>query len=202
MVPRIAGRGYRPQAEIRACPLDRVSGRVAWGPDPGTAPMRKATLVLPLAALGIAAYGGAGGLAGASPVPAAAAPGGTTHTAGIARGTVIRVGSSQFGRIVLDRRGQALYLFTKERGRRSRCYDACARAWPPLLTRGTPRAIRGADPALIGTTRRRGGKRQVTYAGHPLYRYVADSPGRILCQDVSEFGGRWLVVKPDGTPVR
>jgi hypothetical protein len=33
-----------------------------------------------------------------------------------------------------------------------------------------------------------------------MYHYVADAPGRVLCRDV-EFGGRWLVVKPDGRPV-
>jgi hypothetical protein len=38
----------------------------------------------------------------------------------------------------------------------------------------------------------------VTYAGHPLYYYVDDSPGTILCHDVEEFGGLWLVVKPNG----
>lgn len=41
----------------------------------------------------------------------------------------------------------------------------------------------------------------MTYAGHPLYYYVDDSPGVILRQDVSEFGGLWLVVKPGGAPV-
>lgn len=37
--------------------------------------------------------------------------------------------------------------------------------------------------------RLRGGKRQVTYDGHPLYFYVDDAPGRVLCHNVLEFGG-------------
>ncbi len=53
----------------------------------------------------------------------------------------------------------------------------------------------------LGTTHRRGGTLQVTYAGHPLYYYSSDSPGQILCQDVEEFGGTWLVVSPRGTAV-
>jgi predicted lipoprotein with Yx(FWY)xxD motif len=66
----------------------------------------------------------------------------------------------------------------------------------------TPRAAVGARNALLGTTRRADGRLQVTYAGKPLY-YVGDrSPGQILCQNVSEFGGLWVVVRPNGTLVR
>ena len=70
-----------------------------------------------------------------------------------------------------------------------------------MLTRGRPVAGKGIRERLLGTTRRRNGKRQVTYDGRPLYYYVDDAPGRVLCHDVSEFGGLWLVVRPDGTPV-
>ena len=63
-------------------------------------------------------------------------------------------------------------------------------------------AGRDVTASRLGTVRRRDGRRQVTYAGHPLYYYVSDSPGRILCQSVNEFGGFWLVVKPSGAPVR
>ncbi len=74
-------------------------------------------------------------------------------------------------------------------------------AWPPLLAKGKPRAGDGARKGLLGTTRRRDGRLQVTYAGHPLYYYVEDAPGRILCHNVDEFGGLWLVVKPNGSAV-
>ncbi len=114
------------------------------------------------------------------------------------KGVRIKVVPSTYGRVVADARGEALYLFDRERGKRSRCYGGCARAWPPVLTRGRPRARGGAKQRLLGTTRRKNGKLQVTYAGHPLYRYVGDSPGTILCHDVDEFGGTWLVVKPNG----
>jgi predicted lipoprotein with Yx(FWY)xxD motif len=57
--------------------------------------------------------------------------------------------------------------------------------------------------SLLGTTKRRDGRRQVTYAGRPLYYYVNDrKPGQILCQNVAEFGGTWLVVRPSGKLVR
>jgi predicted lipoprotein with Yx(FWY)xxD motif len=105
--------------------------------------------------------------------------------------------------VLFDGNGRALYLFTKDGRRTSACSGACARAWPPLIAHGSLRAGRGARRSLLGSTRRADGSRQVTYAGHPLYRYVGDTrAGQILCQDVFEYGGRWLVVGPDGRAAR
>lgn len=114
------------------------------------------------------------------------------------RGTRVRVIDSDYGRVIADSRGEAFYLFDKESSKNPRCYAACATAWPPVLTKGKPIATAGAKQSLLGTTKRTNGKLQVTYAGHPLYYYVDDSPGTILCHDVEEFGGLWLVVKPNG----
>lgn len=115
-------------------------------------------------------------------------------------GKHIEIVDSQYGRVVADGKGEALYLFDKEGGPQSKCYGACAEAWPPVLTKGRPQASDGAKQRLLGTTVRSDGRRQVTYAGHPLYYYVDDSPGTILCHDVEEFGGTWLVVEPNGRP--
>jgi predicted lipoprotein with Yx(FWY)xxD motif len=110
--------------------------------------------------------------------------------------------ASRYGKVIADSRGEALYLFTKDGRGPSRCYGDCAAAWPPALTKGTPRAGRGLAASRLGTTRRRDGRLLVTYRGQPLYYYVADKPGLILCQDVNEFGGDWLVVAPSGRAVR
>ncbi len=115
-----------------------------------------------------------------------------------ARGARVKVVDSAYGRVIADRHGEAFYLFDEEEDRRSKCYGACARVWPPVLSRGRPQAGAGANQNLLGTTKRRSGKLQVTYAGQPLYYYAGDSPGTILCHDVKEFGGLWLVVKPNG----
>ena len=69
------------------------------------------------------------------------------------------------------------------------------------MTTGKPQAGKGARGSLLGTTRRRGGKLQVTYHRHPLYYFRDDEPSTILCHDVDEFGGLWLVVRPDGDSV-
>jgi predicted lipoprotein with Yx(FWY)xxD motif len=118
------------------------------------------------------------------------------------RGATVKAVDSQFGRVIADRRAEAFYLFDKEKGKRSRCYGECAVAWPPVLSKGKPRAGKGADADLLGTTRRRNGKLQVTYNGHPLYYYVDDPPGEVLCHNVEEFGGLWLVVEPGGEAVQ
>jgi predicted lipoprotein with Yx(FWY)xxD motif len=115
-----------------------------------------------------------------------------------AKGSRVKVVNSDFGRVIADAKGEAFYLFDKESSKRPRCYGACAQVWPPVLTKGKSVAGSGVKQSLLGTTKRSDGKLQVTYAGHPLYYYVDDSPGTILCHDVEEFGGLWLVVKPDG----
>jgi len=57
----------------------------------------------------------------------------------------------------------------------------------------------GARSSLLGSIRRADGTRQVTYGGQPLYYYIGDRrPGHVLCQNVREFGGTWLVVSGTG----
>jgi predicted lipoprotein with Yx(FWY)xxD motif len=118
-------------------------------------------------------------------------------------GPTLQARSSAYGRVLFDNRGFVLYAFTRDRHGRSACYGSCAKAWPVYYKRGALRAGPGAKRALIGTTRRRDGRLQITYAGHPLYYYVGDrKPGQITCQNVPEFGGTWLVVRPSGRLVR
>jgi predicted lipoprotein with Yx(FWY)xxD motif len=120
---------------------------------------------------------------------------------GSAPGTTIEVSDSDYGPILFDSRDQAIYLFDKEEGERSECYGACAEAWPPVLTEGDPQAAGETDSKLLGTIERDDGTTQVTYGGHPLYFYAHEGPGQVLCHNVEEFGGLWLVVTPQGNAV-
>ena len=113
-------------------------------------------------------------------------------------GTEITVAGSQFGEILFDGDNQAIYLFAKETDSTPQCYGACAEAWPPVLTEGEPVASGTADRKLLGTTKRDDGSTQVTYAGQPLYYYAHEGPGQVLCHNVSEFGGLWLVLDAKG----
>ena len=118
-----------------------------------------------------------------------------------ATGTTITTADSQFGDVIFDGDERAIYYFDKEKTSESECYGDCAVAWPPVLTDSDPSADGGAQGRLLGTTERRDGSLQVTYDGRPLYYYVDDPPGVVLCHNVEEFGGLWLAVQPDGAPV-
>jgi predicted lipoprotein with Yx(FWY)xxD motif len=101
--------------------------------------------------------------------------------------------------IVVDSKGFTLYDFHKDKGTTSACYGACAGVWPPLTTSGAPRATSGAESSKLGTTERSDGTMQVTYAGHPLYTYVADTkPGEAKGNDFSSYGAQWYALKPNG----
>ena len=115
----------------------------------------------------------------------------------------LTVKSSSYGRALFDGRGYVLYAFTRDARGRSACYGACAKAWPIYYAKGTLRAGSGVNRSLLGTTKRRDGRRQITYAGRPLYYYVGDAKaGQIRCQNAVEYGGTWLIVRPSGKLVR
>jgi len=115
----------------------------------------------------------------------------------------LTVGPSSYGRVLFDGRGFALYAFTRDPRGKSVCTGTCAKAWPPYVVKTRPRAASGVKARLLGTTRRADGGLQVTYAGRALYYYVGDrNGGQILCQNVTEFGGLWRVIRPSGTLVR
>jgi predicted lipoprotein with Yx(FWY)xxD motif len=116
------------------------------------------------------------------------------------RGPLVKLRGSQFGPVLFDGRRRAVYLFTRDPRRKTRCYGACAAAWPPFYAKGRPRAGRGVDRSLLGTIKRRDGRRQVTYKGQALYFYVDDPKGQVLCNDVVEFGGTWFAVNAAGEP--
>ncbi len=104
--------------------------------------------------------------------------------------------------MLFDDSRQAIYLFDRETTGTPDCYGACAEAWPPVLTKDPPRARGDVRPGLLGTTPRKDGSLQVTYAGHPLYFYAHEGKNQVLCHNVSEFGGVWLVVTPSGDPAQ
>jgi predicted lipoprotein with Yx(FWY)xxD motif len=134
---------------------------------------------------------------------AVAGPGATEAMAKKKKGVTVKIAKSDdYGKVLMNKGNKALYLFTKDGKGPSDCYGACAVAWPPLLTKGKPRAGKGVIGRKLGTTKRTDGKRQVTYGGHPVYFYEHDRPGVILCQDVFEFGGTWLLVNRKGKAVR
>jgi predicted lipoprotein with Yx(FWY)xxD motif len=153
--------------------------------------------VIPVSALAVAACGGTAATASTAPSKTVTA---ATKTATAATKTAtVRVANSRLGRILADSSGRTLYLFKADAGTTSKCFGACATAWPPLRTGGKPSVRGGARAALVGTTKRSDGARQVTYNGHPLYLFVKDhKPGDVTGQGVTAFGATWFAVSPVG----
>jgi predicted lipoprotein with Yx(FWY)xxD motif len=150
-----------------------------------------ATLVALLVA--VVALAGCGGGGSASPAPPKTAGG---------RAATLGVGSVGLGKILVDSRAHTLYLFKKDSGTTSSCFGACAANWPPLRARGTPTVGSGAKASLVATTVRSDGKAQVTYNGHPLYRFSGDEKaGDTNGEGVNAFGGNWYVVDPSGNKI-
>ena len=119
-----------------------------------------------------------------------------------ANGARVHIANSRLGRILVDSKGITLYDFVADKGTTSACYGACAALWPPLLTHGKPIAGVGVRASLLGTTKRKDGKLEVTYGGHPLHYFVTDrKPGQTTGQGVNQFGGPWWVLSPRGKEI-
>jgi predicted lipoprotein with Yx(FWY)xxD motif len=90
-------------------------------------------------------------------------------------GATLKVSTAQNAtlgkRVLITSSGRTLYSLSAETRGRFICTGSCTADWPPLtLRRGVqPTGVRG-----LGTIRRPDGRRQVTYKGHPLYRFDDD----------------------------
>ena len=136
---------------------------------------------------------GGGGATAASRAPSKTASG---------QSATVGISNTGIGAVLVDSQGRTLYLFKADQGTKSACTGACAGAWPPLLVTGKPTAAGNVDASLLGTTTRPEGKTQVTYNGHPLYRFAQDqSPGETNGQGVSAFGASWFAVNSAGSQV-
>jgi predicted lipoprotein with Yx(FWY)xxD motif len=157
--------------------------------------------VVPVSALAVAACGGSAA-ATASPASSKATTAPSKTASASTKTATVRVANSRLGRILVDSTGRTLYLFKADAGTTSKCFGACATAWPPLRTGGKPAVRSGASAALVGTTKRSDGARQVTYNGHPLYLFINDHKlGDVTGQGVTAFGAAWFAVSPAGKQI-
>lgn len=168
----------------RPCGRSAVIGRVA----------------VPLVLVGLLATACSSTGSGTSPVPAPATTGVSAQTQA---GTMtISSRSGALGTYLTDGSGRALYLFMSDTATTSTCSGACATAWPPLVETSTPAVSDGAQAAMLGTLARADGTTQVTYGGHPLYYFAADTaPGTTKGQGKNGFGALWWLVDPAGTAI-
>jgi predicted lipoprotein with Yx(FWY)xxD motif len=121
----------------------------------------------------------------------------TSNSSGTA--SVVSTKTSSLGTFLVDAQGRTLYLWDADHGSTSACSGACAQAWPPFTTTGTPKASGAVKASLLGTTNRADGSREVTYAGHPLYTFAGDTQaGQTTGEGSNGFGAPWWVVTPAG----
>ena len=163
-----------------------------------------------LAALALA-VAGCGGIAGKQHASGYVAPGPSSAASSApasrvapaasgAGGASVALAESMLGKILVDSKGQTLYLFQADKGTASTCNGVCASAWPPLITAGKPIAGIGVSGSKLGTTKRSDGTTEVTYNGHPLYTFVGDSaPGQTTGQGNTGFGAEWDVLSAAGS---
>jgi predicted lipoprotein with Yx(FWY)xxD motif len=139
----------------------------------------------------------------AAGVAAAAA---VTHRSAVASNATagrVTLHKTKLGKVLATSSGRTLYLFLADKHGKSACYGQCATYWPPLMKKGKVSAATGVKSNLLGTTKRKNGKRQVTYKGHPLYLYKLDkASGEISGQGQNFFGGKWYVVSGAGTAIK
>ena len=154
------------------------------------------------AALVLAACGGSStsSSSGSSSTPSSgAAKPSASNTSNSSGAASVSTKTSSLGTFLVDANGRALYLWDADHGSKSTCSGACAQAWPPVTTTGTPKASGAVKASLLGTTKRADGSSEVTYAGHPLYTFAGDTQaGQTNGQGSNGFGAPWWVVSPAG----
>jgi predicted lipoprotein with Yx(FWY)xxD motif len=177
-----------------------------------------AVVVLAVAAVAAIAHSSGGGAStgtpatasayGAASMPATASAYGAAGTPATASAyatstaATISTASHGLGTMLVDAQGRTLYLWKADTGHQSTCSGACASAWPPATTKGKPKARGAAKASLLSTAKRSDGTTQVTYAGHPLYRFQGDAKaGQHNGQASDAFGAAWLVVAPGGKAI-
>lgn len=136
----------------------------------------------------------------------AAAPSATgTHAADNAASSsssTVSTKSVKLGKILVDNKGMTLYLFQADKTSKPTCNGSCAAAWPPLTVTGKPTAAGGVQSKLLSTSKRSDGSMQVTYNGHPLYRFAGDKKaGQTNGQGLNNFGAKWYVLGTNGKQI-
>ncbi len=115
--------------------------------------------------------------------------------------TVDTATSTNFGTVLVDAQGFALYTFSSDHGGISSCTTGCATIWPALTV--PPGTTPTAGPGVTGTvaaTLQPNGTDQVTYNGSPLYTFVSDTtPGQVSGNGVGGFSVVQVAAAPPAT---
>ena len=134
--------------------------------------------------------------------PSSPAPAASASSSAAAMTIDLTSASGIPGKFLADGQGHTLYLFEADKSTTSTCTGACAAAWPPVTASTVPMAGSGVSQSLLGTTKRADGTEQVTYNGHPLYYFAADTgAGMVKGQGSKQFGAGWYVLNAKGSKI-
>ena len=135
-------------------------------------------------------------------------PAGTSSPASSSSAVTVSAKSvAGVGAVLVNGKGQTLYMLTSEKGGKITCTDdnGCTKIWPDTeLPKGVTSAAPGSgiQTSLLGTVKNSAGELYVTYHGWPLYTYAGDNgPGQASGEGITSFGGTWYVLSTSGNPV-
>jgi predicted lipoprotein with Yx(FWY)xxD motif len=162
-------------------------------------PVAAAAAVVVLAACGTSGKSSGGSSGG----PYGSAASSTPAAGATAADAALTLRHTSLGAILTDGQGFTLYAFEADKGTMSACSGACAAAWPPATTSAAHVTVTGgATKSLVGEITRADGQQQLTYAGHPLYRFSGDgAPGSTSGQGSEAFGAQWDALTATGAEV-
>ena len=109
------------------------------------------------------------------------------------------------GTVLVDSSGRTLYQFVPDADKHVTCTGSCAGVWPPVMLPSGAKlsASGGVKASLLSSDPDPSGGRVVTYAGWPLYTYIADgSPGSHTGQGINLNGGLWYVMSTSGKAIK
>jgi predicted lipoprotein with Yx(FWY)xxD motif len=112
---------------------------------------------------------------------------------------------SGLGPVLVNEEGKTLYVFAPDKHSKVTCEGSCAAVWPPEIVQDGQQALASGavKQSLLGSDPDREGGEVITYAGWPLYAYVADTkPGVATGQAVDLNGGYWYVISPTGKVIK
>jgi predicted lipoprotein with Yx(FWY)xxD motif len=115
----------------------------------------------------------------------------------------VELRNTKLGKVLVNSAGSILYEFTKDSSKKDVCakISGCSATWLPLSVQGAPSAGAGIRASLLSSIKLSGDNTQVTYAGHPLYIYLA-APTLISYVGAKQFGGSWYAVNAKGHAVK
>jgi predicted lipoprotein with Yx(FWY)xxD motif len=170
--------------------------------------MRRFLLLTPFAVAALIAGCGSSSSSSsttASSPPAASTTASTTASASTSKSVMISTASvAGLGTVLVDSTGHTLYTYAPDKKSKVTCTAGCAAFWPPakLASGEKPVAGAGVKASLLGSDPDPSGGQVATYAGWPLYTFLADkTAGAANGQALDSSGGLWYVISPSGTVI-